>query len=534
MLAKLIVYSAYHLKASERYKKSKLFFYNLLENPRSPSKHYFDMMMIGLIVLSIFILLYDVEHEAGAMGGYFEQSILVIFACEYLLRLWVYSDTHLIIIEEHERALYLNIRFSFFAALKKAVFKKMEYIFSPFAIIDLLAILPSYRPLRILRIFLIFRLFKLFRYSNSAKLFSDILASKRYELLILLVFTCLLIFIATVSVYIFEYPEPESRIKNLFDAFYWAIVTMATVGYGDIVPQTTGGRLVAIMLILTSLGVLSFFTSILIAAFNEKMPLLRENRTYAELESYKNFIIICGYGRVGQEIARQLSKDRQKFIIIDKKEQNIELAKKHNFLAIHNDASKNDVLMSAGICRGATAVLCITGDDVTNVYVTLTSRHLNKNVRIISRANRHDNVNKLYQAGADHVIRPFEIAGMLAAEFLGQPVAFEAISGILQNQTEIVMETILVSEGSSLENRQVDQLELAKNKLTLLGVISANPVHLKHKNKYQVKQQHFYFNPDPRFILRNEDILVIFGRKYSIDHFRDQVEQYRLLNRKKT
>ena len=77
------------------------------------------------------------------------------------------------------------------------------------------------------------------------------------------------------------------------------------------------------------------------------MPLLRENRTYAELESYKNFIIICGYGRVGQEIARQLSKDRQKFIIIDKKEPNIELAKKHNFLAIHNDASKNDVLMSA-------------------------------------------------------------------------------------------------------------------------------------------------------------------------------------------
>jgi len=163
----------------------------------------------------------------------------------------------------------------------------------------------------------------------------------------------------------------------------------------------------------------------------------------------------------------------------------------------------------------------------------LTSRHLNKDIRIISRINSHENLNKLYQAGADYVIRPFEVAGMLAAEFLGQPVAFEAISGILQNQTEIVMETVMVSVGSSLENQQVDAIELKLKKLTLLGVISANPVHLKHKNKYQVKQQHFYFNPEPGFILRHEDILVVFGRKYSIDHFRDQIEQDRLLHRKK-
>ncbi len=532
MLSKLIIYFAYYLKFSAAYKNSKLFFYNLLENPQSRLKSAFDMMMIWLIVLSIIFLLYDVEHEVGVLAGYLELTILTIFVCEYLLRFWLYSDTHIIILEEHEKALYLNIKFSLFNALKKAVSKKLEYISSPFSFIDLLAILPSYQPFGILRIFLIFRLFKLFRYSNSAKLFSDILSSKRYELLTLMVFTCLLVFIASVSVYIFEYPEPGSNIKNLFDAFYWAIVTMATVGYGDIIPHTTGGRLVAIMLILTSLGVLSFFTSILIAAFNEKMPVLREKRTIAELGRYKDFIIICGYGRVGQEIAKQLRKDKQNFIVIDKKAPNVELAKRHNFLAIHNDASNNDVLLSAGICRGATTVLCITGDDVTNVYVTLTSRHLNKDVRIISRANREDNASKLYQAGADHVIRPFEIAGLLAAEFLGQPVAFEAISGILQNQTEIVMETIPVNEGSSLQDQEVEQLQLAQKKLTLLGVISANPLHFKHKNKYKVKHQHFYFNPDPRFILRHEDILVVFGRKYSIDHFRDQVEQHRLLRRK--
>jgi voltage-gated potassium channel len=85
-----------------------------------------------------------------------------------------------------------------------------------------------------------------------------------------------------------------------------------------------------------------------------------------------------------------------------------------------------------------------------------------------------------------------------------------------------------VSENSPLDNQQIGQLDLQQRKLSLLGVISANEVHLKHKNKYRVKQQHFYFNPEPNFILRHGDILVILGRKYGIEHFRDQVEQQRL------
>jgi voltage-gated potassium channel len=532
MLAKLIVYCAYYLKSADWYRTAKLFFYDLLENSHSRKKKYFDATMICLLILSVIFLIYDIEHEDSKMGGYFELAILMVFIVEYCLRGWIYSDTYKVIIEEYEKALYLNLDFNLLGVFRKAFVRDMEYITSPFAIIDILAILPSYRPLEILRIFIIFRLFKLFRYSNSAKLFADALASKRFELMTLLIFTCFLVFIASVSIYMFEYQATNSGIHNLFDAFYWTIVTLATVGFGDITPQTTGGRWVTIFLILASLGVLSFFTSILIAAFSEKMLSVRETRTYAELDRYDSFIIICGFGRVGQEIARHLHNDRQKFLIIDRVSARIELAKKRGYLAIESDASNNEVLINAGICRGASAILCITGDDVINVYVTLTSRHLNKNLRIISRANRHDNVNKLYQAGADNVIRPFEIAGLLAAEFVGQPVAFEAISGILHNQTETVMESVLVSEKSPLDNQQIGQLDLQQRKLTLLGVISDNPIHLKHKNKYQVKQQHFYFNPEVDFILRHGDMLVLLGRKYGIDHFRDQVEQRRLFSRK--
>ncbi|MGR8930984.1 MAG: NAD-binding protein [Gammaproteobacteria bacterium] len=531
MLSRFIVYFSYYLKACNAYKRCKRFFWHLLEDQSAKLKSRFDMLMIALIISSIFLLFYDFEHETSVIGGYAEIGIVIIFILEYLLRLWIYSDTHNIIIDEYERALYLNIKFNLSKALKKALATKIEYIVSPYAIIDLLAILPSYRPLRILRVFLIFRLFKLFRYSNSIKLFAEVLASKRYELLTLLIFTGFFLFIASVSVYIFEHQESGTDIHNLFDAFYWSIVTLATVGYGDITPHTAAGRMVAMILIFTSVGIVAFFTSILIAAFNEKMPELRENKMFAELEAYKNFIIICGFGRVGQEIANQLSKDGEKFIIIDKDRFNVDIARKRKYLAILNDASRNDILTAAGINRGARSILCITGDDVVNVYITLTSRYLNKDIHIISRANRHENVDKLYQAGANNVILPFEVAGLLAAEFLGQPVAFEAISGILREQSDIVMETVLVTEQSPLDNQKIGSLDLLKRKLTLLGVISANKIHLKHKNKYRVKQQHFYFNPEPNFILRHGDILVVLGRKYGIEHFRSQVEQQRLLGK---
>ena len=534
MLSRLIVYSAYFLKSSSRYKNSKGFFYDLLENPHSKMKSWFDVFMICLVMLSVFVLVYHVEHEITLIGEYLEQGVVIVFISEYLLRLWLYSDSHIMIIDQYEKAQYLNIRFSLFKISKQIFSKKLEYIFSPFAIIDLLAILPSYRPLRILRIFLIFRLFKLFRYSNSIKVFGDVLASKRFELITLLIFLGFLVFIASIAIYLFENNAAGGNVTDLYDAVYWSIVTISTVGYGDITPQTVGGRLVTITLILTGLGVLAFFTSIIVAAFSDKMHTLRENRTYAELDRYKNFIIICGFGRVGQEIARQLDNDKQKFIIIDKKENNVILAKQQGFLAIHDDANKNDILTNAGINRGATVVLCITDNDVTNVYATLSSRHLNKDIQIISRANRHDNVKKFYQAGADNVIEPFAIAGLLAAEYLGQPVAFEALSGILQEQKYIQMEAVVVGSDSMLEDTQIGDLDFTHIKLTLVGVISSNPIHLRHKNKYPIKQQHFYFNPAPHFKLQKQDILVVLGREYSIAHFRDQIEQSRLLSRKKS
>jgi voltage-gated potassium channel len=519
---------AYFLKKSLRYQQGKRFFYNLLENPNSKAKYYFDYVMIFFVTISIFFIIYKANKEFSIFNSFIETTIITVFTLEYLIRIWLYSDTHQLIIDYHEKSKYLNTNFKITEVLKMIFAKKLTYMSSPLAIIDLLAILASFQTFVFLRILLIFRLFKLFRYSNSIKLFADVLKSRRFELLTLLIFVGFLVFIASIALYLFEHKAPHTQIKNLFDTFYWAVVTISTVGYGDISPHTIGGRLVAMALILSGLGVLSFFASIIVASFAEQMHILRENRTYAELRRYKNFVIICGFGRVGQEVAWQLTEDKQKFIILDKSLEAVELAKRHNFLAIHNDASKNRVLLNAGINHGASTVVCTTGDDVTNVYITLSSRSLNPKIRIISRVSHHNNVNKMEQAGADHVIQPFQIAGLLAAEYVGQPVAVEAILGILQERKYISMDTVVVEEGSLLENRSIMEINFEQRKLNLVGIISCNEVHQKHRNRYHVKHQHFYFNPEKHFVCRKDDILVVLGREMSIEYFREQIKKSKL------
>ena len=526
MFARLIVASAYWLQRSANYRKAKQFCRNLLENPDSPYKVLLDRIMTVLVITSVVLLIFRPDMPLTLLDDRVERAITLVFIIEYLLRIWLYQDNHRIILRHYEKARYLEIPFRVDLALKEITISLLKHLSSPLAIIDLLAILPSYRPQPVWRFFIIFRLLKLFRYFRSLKLFTEVLAIKQFELLTLAVFLSFIVSIGSTAVYLFEKPSGNAQVNNLFDAIYFAMVTVSTVGYGDIAPLTTGGRVVAIMLILSGLGVFSLLISIIVSAFNDKMKDMRENRTYEKIKCFEDFVIICGFGRVGEHIAERLAKDQQHFVIIDIDEANIEKAKQLGYQVILADASHNQVLINAGIHNPKIrAVLCTTGSDVINVYITLTSRHLNSHVRIISRANKQTNVKKLYQAGATDVIQPFEIASLVAVEYIGQPVAFEAIFGILRQERQVIMEAVEVLAGSCLDNKSIAAIQFKLKKLVLLGVISANPLHQKHKNRYQISHQHFYFNPEAHFELQAGDLLVLLGRNISIDYFRDWIKR---------
>jgi len=488
----------------------------------------FDGFMIALVLSSVFLLIYEVQHDVGPWADVFEAFVVTVFTLEYLLRMWLYNDSHRILIEHWERAELVDMRFRPASVLWAMLRQKLAYMATPMAIIDLLSILPSYRPLRFLRIFLLFRLLKLFRYTRNLSVFGQVLVEKRFELYTLSIFVGSVVLIATVAMYLFEAEQPQPRVTSLMDALYWAVITITTVGYGDIVPQTTEGRIVAMVLVFAGIAVISFATSIIVMAFHEKMRELQDNRVFAEVQRHDDVTIVCGYGRIGQVVAKRLAASQDPFVIVDRSPEAVELARRHGYQAVAGDATDNSLLANLGLGRQASRILCLTHDDVSNVYITLTARQVAPDILIVSRANKAETVRKLAQAGANHVVRPYEVVARMAAEFIGQPVAFDALYDVVTRARGVHLEPVSVSPGSWLDARRVSEIDLAARHLMLFGVIRphTSPAAEGHA-RYELRDAHFYFNPRPDFLLHVHDILMLVGYEASLFQFKKRVGQHR-------
>ncbi len=527
-IAQLSVRLAYRLQASERHHRVKEFSRKLLTDPRSHRRSLFDGFMIVLVLVSVMFLIYEVRHPLGYWADLFEACVVGVFISEYLLRMWLYNDSHKILIEHWERAELMGLPFRAGAALWAVLRPKLAYMSSPMAIIDLLAILPSYRPLRFLRLFLLFRLLKLFRYTRSLGAFGQVMVEKRFELYTLSLFVGSVVLIATVAIYLFESEAPHTRVLTLMDALYWAVITVTTVGYGDIVPTTPEGRVVAMVLVFAGIGVISFATSIIVMAFHEKMRELHDNRVYAAVERESGITIVCGFGRIGQVVAERLAASKQAFVIVDKNVESVELARRLGFLAVAGEATDGTLLANLGLGRQASSILCLTHDDVSNVYITLTARQMSPDILIVSRANKAETAKKLTQAGVSHVVRPYEVVARMAAEFIGQPVAFDALYDVVTRAAGVHLEPVAVRVGDWLEKQRIGEIDLASRRLLLFGVIrpNASPAEDCH-SRYDLEGRHFYFNPGPRLLLLSGDILILIGYQANLSQFREQASRHR-------
>lgn len=527
-----VVKLCYFLDRSKNYGRIKRICHDLLENPQAPVRPYVDTVMITLILTTVLLFIYDVRHPLPDWARHVEYIAVGVFIIEYLLRLWLYSDSRRIIIADYEKADYLGVPFRLGPALGAALRKKWDYATTPLAIIDLLSLLPAYRPLRILRLFMLFRVFRLFRYAHSVNEFTRVLAEKRFELYTLGVFVSFVVFASATAIYLFEADHSESRIETFFDAVYWALVTLSTVGYGDIVPHTPEGRLITAVLIVSGIGVLSFFTSIIVSAFAEKMQTLRERRIQQELARLDELIVVCGYGRVGEVIVAQLVAQGRALLVLDKVPARVERARRQGFHAVCEDAGRSGLWESLGIQQRVETVLCVTGDDVINVFATLTARSLNPQVKIISRANRDETVKKLKLAGANYVVRPFDAVARVAVGSVHEPLAFAAIHAVLSGDSGLTLDAIRIGDGTYLDGQRLARLDLRQHKLVLFGVIAprAGERHL-HWERFDLATARFYFNPPDDFVLHGGDSLVLFGRPVSLRYFQEQLEQSALRGR---
>jgi voltage-gated potassium channel len=522
-LVKALVAFAYYVDSAKRYKKIKTFFYRLMNDNEFPLKHAFDFFMFFLVLTSVVILLYDVKNEIHSFLEDFDfYFVTTVFTLEYIIRVWVYNDIHRIIIQEYEESNFLGREYSLWNVFKNIILKKWEYIKTPFAIIDFLAILPGYRPLRIFRIFVIFRLFKLLRYTKSINTFLEVLASKKFELSILLIAVSFVTFIGGAVIYVFE-AHVNPKIDNLFDAIYWSLITISTVGYGDITPVTQQGKILTMVLIVFGIGFISFATSIIASAFTEKLEELKAERVIRTVRHLKEVYLICGYSNEAEIICERFRKENQDFVIVDLDEERVDAATAKGYIAVKGDASDKDFLDSLDFSR-ITKVFVLTNNDISNSFMILSIKAYHKEVEIIALANDEKNISKMKRAGADYVVVPTTVTALLMAEYIGRPITFEVIDAILTEKRNAIIDEIIVLENSILDGKLIGEIDFDKYKLLLFGVLKVKESPLLNQT-LMIEKGHFYFNPPFDLRLEPGDILVIMGYSISVNYFKYLVER---------
>ncbi len=510
MVGRALIGVSFYLQGSSPYRRTKKFFHNLLENHDYLYKRILDYTMMALIAISVYILIRHVKHDVSNEWLFFNNYVIsLIFLVEYLLRLWVYSDSSRLLIERYEHDLFLQRPFRWGSALRKVLGKKLEYVRSPSAIIDLFAIMPFFHELRMLRIFILFRVFKLFRYTKSLTQFISILSSKKFEIATLGLFASVIVAVSSILIYVMEANNPGSPINTLFDALYWSVVTIFTVGYGDLVPVTKEGRWVAMAIIVAGIAVISFATSIVVSAFTEKLDAIKEEKLVEDVSKLGRFYLICGYTPLAQQIALHFRKKGGKTVILDSDPDKIAEAQREGFLALSYDPSSLNSYRSLRVSFDAQviAAILVQESDILNVYTALTIRELSKSVSLLSILVHRENRRKLSLAGINEIIYTQELIGLVSKEMSGSPVAFEVIHALRSENSGVFIEEIALDSFSAERFFDISRDVLFHNRLIVLGL-------------YKMDSGDFAFNPGFESAPEEGDVAIVIGNRALIDEFK--------------
>jgi voltage-gated potassium channel len=239
--------------------------------------------------------------------------------------------------------------------------------------------------------------------------------------------------IGTVGYYILGQPQDAT----LLDALFMTVITITTIGYGEIIHLDETGRLFTILIALTGIGSLFYSLTVIM----DNLVLIRVSDPFETkkmqrmIDAFDSHVIIAGLGRVGRQAAREMNDSGMPFVIIDNRVEAQAFAVQQGYLFILGDASDDQVLQQAGITR-AKGLIVTSGDDATNVYIVLSARVLNPKLFIISRAVEESSIPKLTRAGADRAISPHAIGGRRLAHLILSPTVIDFFDTVISKGDE--------------------------------------------------------------------------------------------------
>jgi voltage-gated potassium channel len=290
------------------------------------------------------------------------------------------------------------------------------------------------------------------------------------------------------------------------DAIYMSIITVTTVGFGEIHPLSPVGRLFTTVLIVLGVAGITYsfsaLTNYVIAG--ELGGILERRRMTRRVNSMREHYIVCGFGRVGHQVCVELKREGQPLVVIDANPRSIERAESQGYPVVVGDAGNDQILQAAGIdwARGLVAAV---ESDAANLLVVLSARALNPAIYIVARANLEDTETKLLLAGADRVISPYSLGGRRMALMLVHPVVVDFLDVVMHDESlELLLEDLTVGQGCTLDQCSIGEARIRK-------VTGANILGLKRKEGGIV------ISPEASTVLYTGDVLVALGTRQQLE-----------------
>lgn len=287
---------------------------------------------------------------------------------------------------------------------------------------------------------------------------------------------------------------------SFWDSFYMTVTTLTTVGYKEVHALTFRGQVFTVILIIGGVGTVLYALTAgaKVLLEGELQEIYGRKMVEKKLKDLKGHFIVCGYGRMGKVIARELEHERLQFVVIEKHEILLDADQKEEMLIVQGDATKDELLKKVGVER-AQCLISVLPTDAENLYVVLSARGLNSKLLIVARAGEEGSEQKLIRAGADRVVSPYYIGGLRIAHAVLKPAVVDFIEFATKSgNIALQIEEIIVQRSSKLAGNNLDQCGIGRE----LGIII---VAIKQENG-EMK-----FNPNFRTVIEPGDTLIAVG-----------------------
>ena len=283
------------------------------------------------------------------------------------------------------------------------------------------------------------------------------------------------------------------------DAIYMAVITLSTVGFQEVHPLSTAGHYFTIILILGGTGTMLYAVTAIVQYLLEGnlANIIGRRRMKVEISKLKGHTILCGYGKVGKEVARVFKNEKTPFVVIESDEKTCAKATSDGFLCLNMNAANDEALKEAGIMT-AKALVAALGSDADNLYVTLSAKSLRPDIFVVARIDNEESEAKLKRAGADRTMSPYGIGGRRLAMMTLRPLVVDFVDTTMDRQEkEFTLEDVNIIKGSSMDGISVGE--------------SMKRVNGGHILAIKKKSGQLITNPPPETIIAEGDELVLMG-----------------------